>query len=107
MPKTDMTFPIVLTDADEPLFLCIWEGGSIVEIHTEDSLRKEFADSNLFDPECTDWAPLGRGHLPVGTFDQVLRYMAEEPEDLTTFVCENMSIQKINSVGPKPSPVPQ
>lgn len=35
----------------EPLFLCRWNDGEIVEIHTKESLFEQYKDTNLFDED--------------------------------------------------------
>ena len=47
-------FPVVIKEAyliDEPLYLCKWNGGDIIEIHTKQSLYDTYKDTNLYDGE--------------------------------------------------------
>ena len=36
---------------NEKMYLCSWNDGDIVEVHTEKTLRKEYQGTNLFDKE--------------------------------------------------------
>ena len=50
-------FPVVIKEAyllDEPLYLCKWNGGDIIEVHTKQSLYDTYKDTNLYDGEFQD-----------------------------------------------------
>ena len=47
-------FPILVHDIyqkDVPLYLCKWNDGDIIEIHTKQSLYDTYKDTNLYDGE--------------------------------------------------------
>jgi hypothetical protein len=44
-------YPIELSKEIDSLFLCTWNGGEIIEIHTISSMKKEYGQSNLFDAD--------------------------------------------------------
>ena len=44
-----MNYPIDLSKEIDALFLCTWNGGETVEIHTTKSMKDEYGESNLFD----------------------------------------------------------
>ena len=44
-----MKYPIDLSSEPHALFLCVWNGGEIIEIHTTTSMREHYGQSNLFD----------------------------------------------------------
>lgn len=46
-----MQFPIDLSNTKESLYLCTWNGDEIIEIHTLESLRREYGETNLFDED--------------------------------------------------------
>jgi hypothetical protein len=44
-------FPIDLSNSKEAVFLCMWNGDEIVELHTLESLKSQYGNTNLFDVE--------------------------------------------------------
>ena len=40
---------------DQPLFICSWNGGDQVEIHTRQTLLDNYKQTNLFDTEEDGW----------------------------------------------------
>jgi hypothetical protein len=47
-----MNKSITIENSDnEKMYLCTWNEGETVEIHTEKTLRKEYEGTNLFDEE--------------------------------------------------------
>jgi len=42
-------FPIDLSKSEEAVFLCMWNGDEIVELHTIQSMKDKYGQSNLFD----------------------------------------------------------
>ena len=54
---TEVKFPVTIKEAyliDEPLYLCKWNGGDIIEIHTKQSLYDTYQDTNLYDGSFQD-----------------------------------------------------
>ena len=43
------TFPIDLSNSEESIFLCMWNGETIVELHTLASLKAKYGETNLYD----------------------------------------------------------
>lgn len=44
-------YPINLSSEPYSLFLCVWNGGEIIEIHTIPSLKKQYGETNLYDAD--------------------------------------------------------
>lgn len=87
------TFPLIdLTGERQPLFLCDWDSGEFVEIHTVDTLRGTYGETNLFDGTRHDW-----GHeFTNATLDEILSYLVDgDSDDRRRFCTDNMSIQRI------------
>lgn len=54
---TEPKFPVVINDGhliDEPLYLCKWNSGEIIEAHTRQSLYETYKDTNLYNGEFED-----------------------------------------------------
>ena len=41
----------ITNDNNEKMYLCTWNDGDIVQVHTEKTLRTEYEGTNLFDEE--------------------------------------------------------
>jgi hypothetical protein len=98
----------ITTTDDRPLFLCEWDVGSLTEVHTRESLKSQYGDTNLYDPlDVEDGGHLwikwtnGKSVYPsMATFDEVLDEMCSskrgDPTDRTTdYSCDNMKIARI------------
>ena len=80
-------FPIDLSNLDEPIFLCDWNGHEIVELHTKESLKAKYGSTNLYDDE-EDFI-----FSEVGmTFEEYLDYMSSG----SYHHFDNMRIERIN-----------
>ena len=44
-----MNYPIDLSNETNKLFLCEWNGGEIIEIHTIQSFYDRYKDTNVYD----------------------------------------------------------
>lgn len=87
-----MTYPILIGGAS-PVFLCTWESGETVEIHTRETLRQDYGETNLFDPNDNAWA---WEIQELMTFEALLDHLESEPLDKgRTFHNDNMTIQRI------------
>lgn len=76
---------------DAPVFLCSWEG-EIVEVHTRESLRDMYGETNLFDDD-DGW---GGEIRELMTFEDLLEYLTTNPIDMgRVFYNDNMTIQRI------------
>ena len=87
-----MTYPIRIV-GDSPIFLCEWNGGEIVEIHTAQTLREQYQGDALFDPEDDSWA---WEIQELMTFDALLDHLETESLDKgKPFHNDNMTITRI------------
>jgi len=87
-----MMYPITI-EGDLPIFLCSWEDGELVEIHTKKSLWDQYQDSGLFDPEDDGW---GWEIMELMNFEGLLHHLETESMDKgRVFHNENMTIQRI------------
>lgn len=87
-----MTYPLTIT-GNEPVFLCSWNEGEIVEIHTRKTLWEQYKDSGLYNPEDDGW---GWEMRELMQFEALLDRMETDPfERETVFTNENMTIQRI------------
>jgi len=84
-----MTYPIRI-GGGTPVFLCTWNGGEIVEIHTQETLK----DTYEFDPLDDSW---GWEIQELMTIFQLLAHLERETLDKgRTFANDNMTIQRIH-----------
>tara|TARA_R110002153_G_C13158081_1_gene482760 strand:- start:384 stop:824 length:441 start_codon:yes stop_codon:yes gene_type:complete len=89
----------------EPSFLCTWNGGGEVEIHTLESLKDSFGGTGIFDTDNKyneyhkniEWSSNHRFHKDCKNFTEVLNYLTSD--DLVschiTYRCDDMAIQRI------------
>lgn len=84
-------YPITITGA--PVFLCTWEDGEIVEIHTRQSLWDQYQDSGLYAPDDDGW---GWEIRELMNFEGLLHHLENDPMDSRrVFHNDNMTIQRI------------
>jgi hypothetical protein len=84
-------YPFVVS-GEKPVFLCTWDGDN-VEVHTRESLRTIYGETNLFDDDDDGW---GYEIGELMTFDQLLEHLRMQPLDKRrTFYSGNMTIQRI------------
>lgn len=81
-----MQYPIVLTGDNRSIYACEWNG-DIHEIHTLESLQKEYGETNLFDDEPTWYSTAAEQDL---TFLEVLEELEAGEYDRITN--DNMTI---------------
>jgi len=74
-------------------FLCDWDNGHIVEIHTLDSLFREYRDTNLFDSDL-GWYR-GDGRSVQNFCSALVELVAGEPG--TVWSSDNMKIERIST----------
>lgn len=87
-----MTYPIRI-GGDSPVYLCEWDGGEIVEIHTRKSLWDQYQDSGLYNPEDDSWA---WEIQELMTFEALLDHLETESLDKgKPFHNDNMTITRI------------
>ena len=82
---------------DSPLFLCEWNGGDTVSIHTRATLYATYKDTNLYDKD-SDWEWGGE----VMDFNTLLDHLSLPDEnefngrfDNEVYRNDNMTIQRI------------
>ena len=92
---------------NEKMYLCSWNDGDIVEVHTEKTLRKEYQGTNLFDKEegtlaldsMFNWCLVipTRANEQVRSISEIFDYF-EDQENFTighVWEQDNMRIQRI------------
>jgi hypothetical protein len=89
---------IRLSDLDMPIYLCKWNDGEIIEIHSLETLIKEYQGTNLFDPEY--WHCIGKDAEEDYFYEdkQGLRLLLGDMymnDDFREAICDNCSIQRI------------
>lgn len=78
---------------ETPVYLCEWDGGEIVEIHTRKSLWEQYQDSGLYNPEDDSWA---WEIQELMTFEALLDHLETESLDKgKPFHNDNMTITRI------------
>ena len=84
-------YPFIVS-GEKPVFLCTWDGDN-VEVHTRESLRDMYGDTNLFDDDRDYW---GYEIGELMTFEQLLEHLTTNPIDMgRVFYNDNMTIQRI------------
>ena len=79
------------TVSGSPVFLCSWDG-EIVEVHTRESLRDMYGETNLFDDD-DGW---GWEIRELMTFEELLEHLTTNPIDMgRVFYNDNLKIQRI------------
>ena len=100
----DATFKVNITTTDErPLFLCEWDGGSLTEVHTRESLKSQYGDTNLYEPYeggkhlWIRWKDNASVYPSIPTFEEVLDEMCSTffADRSVDYTCENMKIVRI------------
>ena len=81
---------------DEPIYLCDWNDGEIVQIHSKETLEKEYAETNLFDDDGKYFSNYTNGSK---FHNFTIQDYLEASEDLDyyniPFRCDNMTITRI------------
>jgi hypothetical protein len=82
--------------SNEPLYLCSWNNNEIVQIHSKETLEKEYKETNLFEDDEKHFSSFSNGFKNY--FFTIQKYL-EESEDLdflnVPFICDNMEITRI------------
>jgi len=88
--------PIVLTNETEPCFLCTWNDGDIVEIHTKQTLHAKYDDTNLFDNDLPFFDEVGE-QLAIGLDEWLTSVsMFNDWRGTNHYIdCDNFKIQRI------------
>ena len=97
----------VYNDKNEKMYLCTWNGGDIVEIHTEKTLRKEYTglfdddddDHELVDNSMFNWCTVipPKAYDKARSMNDVFIKFNDEDMDCAGYMWEkdNMQIQRI------------
>lgn len=95
----------ITLNKEEPIFLCTWDGDQIIELHTEQSLKAKYGDTNLYDRntkwEFSDYEDGEEVFWEMCFEDLVYHYAEIIPDDdvlecqFTVCRNENMTIQRI------------
>lgn len=80
----------ITLDGKNNYFLCSWNGTEIVQIHTIETLREEYKETNLFDNN--DWSYDHKNDLSV---IEVMYSLINNCDVFTIIRNDNMSIQYI------------
>ncbi len=83
---------IDLSDREEVLFLCIWNDGETVEIHTQETLWESYKETNLFDGE-KNWLCNGVRYCTTSLIEKLSHQHNQNFNE--TFTNDNMTIQRI------------
>ena len=75
-------------------YLCIWNSGEIVQIHTEKTLREDYKDSNLFDCEEANETLFDDGDEYMTLEDYLDTSKSDKYVDIN-FTAGNMEIKRI------------
>jgi hypothetical protein len=80
----------------EPLFLCRWNDGEIIQVHTKKSLINQYKDTNLFDQD-EEAQDLEGNTLAVGVLEWIdsMSNVNFEWQEHNDFVFDNFSIRRI------------
>ena len=88
---------INLSNEIDPCFVCTWNDGEIVEIHTKNTLLSKYSETNLFDGELPFYDPNGE-ELAIGLIEWIDGISKKEFwfNAIYDFItCDNFKIQRI------------
>ena len=87
---------IDLKQDKETKYLCSWNNGDIIQIHTNKTLWNEYKDTNLFDDdEDMLFETIGNG-FDNFKFKDYLKLSSKDEDFLNVnFICDNMEITRI------------
>ena len=81
---------------DEPLYLCDWNDGEIVQVHSKETLEKEYAETNLFDDDEKRFSNFTNGFKYSSLTIQDYLELSEDIDYYSVpFRCDNMTITRI------------
>ena len=83
--------------SNEPIYLCDWNNGEIVQIHSKETLEKEYKETNLFDDDEKYFSNYTNGFKYNSFTIQDYLEKSEENDDYynVPFRCDNMTITRI------------
>ena len=79
----------------EVIYLCTWNDGEIVQIHTEKTLKEEYKKSNLFDCEESDETYFYNGSESLLLKDYLKKSKKDSDYFRDSFKAHNMEIERI------------
>ena len=83
-------------ESDKPLYLCDWNDGEIVQIHSKETLEKEYAETNLFDEDEKRFSNYSNGFKYSSLRIQDYLELSKDDDYYNiTFRCDNMTIIRI------------
>lgn len=83
-------------DSNAPLFLCQWNDGEIIQLHTKESLYEQYKDTNLFD-EDEEKQDLEGNTLAVGVLEwmEAMSYVNFTWQTHEAFTFDNFTMKRI------------
>tara|TARA_Y100000296_G_scaffold58774_1_gene67763 strand:- start:869 stop:1150 length:282 start_codon:yes stop_codon:yes gene_type:complete len=88
---------ITLTGDHIVKYLCKWNGDEVIQIHTEETLRADYKDSNLFNCKEAKETKFSAYGLPETLLLE--DYLKQSQKDSTfigiSFIAHNMEIQRM------------
>ena len=83
-------------ESDKPLYLCDWNDGEIVQIHSKETLEKEYAETNLFDEDEKRFSNYSNGFKYSSLRIQDYLELSKDDDYYNIpFRCDNMTIIRI------------
>ena len=87
---------ITLTTDDTPKYLCSWNNGEIVQVHTQDTLKNDYIDTNLYDDkEENIFQCFFMAYEPLPFKKYLRKSLTNESFIGIKFYCDNMMITRI------------
>lgn len=80
-----------LEDPKTAVYLCTWEG--MLEVHTKQSLIKQYLDEDTGLEDNNDWSSSRHGEWDYESFRD---YLDNNNLDFTRYINHNMTIERIN-----------
>jgi len=82
--------------SNEPIYLCDWNDGEIVQIHNKETLEKEYAETNLFDEDEKRFSNYSNGFKYSSLRIQDYLELSKDDDYYNIpFRCDNMTITRI------------
>ena len=83
-------------ESDKPIYLCDWNDGEIVQIHSKETLEKEYKETNLFDDDGKYFSNYTNGFKYHSfTIQDYLEKSKDDDYYNIPFRCDNMTIIRI------------
>ena len=83
-------------ESDKPIYLCDWNDGEIVQIHSKETLEKEYAETNLFDEDEKRFSNYSNGFKYSSLRIQDYLELSKDDDYYNiSFRCDNMTLIRI------------